>query len=183
GSALASDLIWRALEQVDKPIVVSMGDVAASGGYYISMGADYIYAEPGTVTGSIGVVGGKLALEGLFEKIGITTSYVTRGDNSGALSAMQPFNDSERKAMQKMMNDIYELFVTKAAEGRDMKVERLKELGGGRIYTGEVAVENGLVDEIGTLDQAVEKAKELADLKGNDDVERLLLPKPTSPFE
>ncbi|HBN78738.1 MAG TPA: signal peptide peptidase SppA [Planctomycetaceae bacterium] len=183
GSALASDLIWRALEQVDKPIVVSMGDVAASGGYYISMGADYIYAEPGTVTGSIGVVGGKLALEGLFEKIGITTSYVTRGDNSGALSAMQPFNDSERKAMQKMMNDIYELFVTKAAEGREMKVERLKELGGGRIYTGEVAVENGLVDEIGTLDQAVEKAKELADLKGNNKVERLLLPKPTSPFE
>jgi len=183
GSAVASDIIWRALEQVDKPVVVSMGDVAASGGYYISMGADHIYAEPGTITGSIGVVGGKLALEGLFEKLGITTSYVTRGENSGALSVMQPFSESERKAMQRTMNEIYEIFVTKAAAGREMDVEELKELAGGRIYTGEVAVENGLVDDLGTLDDAFEKAKELAGLENAKDVDRLLLPKPTSPFE
>ncbi|MCA8986999.1 MAG: signal peptide peptidase SppA [Planctomycetaceae bacterium] len=182
GSAIASDLIWNALEQVDKPIVVSMGDVAASGGYYISMGADFIYAEPGTITGSIGVVGGKLALEGLFEKLGITTSYVTRGKNSGALSTMQPFTDSERETMQAMMNDIYDIFTRKAAAGRDMNVEKIKELGGGRIYIGNVAVENGLVDAIGTLDDAVEKAITLAGIE-TDDVERLMLPKPTSPFE
>jgi len=183
GSAIASDLMWRELQSVDKPIVVSMGDVAASGGYYISMGADHIFAEPGTVTGSIGVVGGKLAFEGLFEKLGITTSYVTKGENSGALSAMQPFSESERKAMQKVMNQIYELFVEKAAEGRDMTVEKVKELGGGRIYIGQAAVENGLVDSLGTLDDAVDKAKELAGINADQEVDRLKLPKPTSPFE
>ncbi|MBR9801035.1 signal peptide peptidase SppA [bacterium] len=182
GSALASDLIWKALEEVDKPFVVSMGDVAGSGGYYISMGADYIFVEPGTITGSIGVVGGKLAFEGLFNKLGITTSVVSRGKNSGALSATVPFSESERKAMQKMMNEVYEIFTRKAAEGRDMELARLKELAGGRIYSGERAVEIGLVDEVGTLEKAIAKAAELADLEVND-VEKLLLPKPTSPFE
>ena len=182
GSALASDLIWKALEEVDKPFVVSMGDVAGSGGYYISMGADYIFVEPGTITGSIGVVGGKLAFEGLFNKLGITTSVVSRGKNSGALSATVPFSESERKAMQKMMNEVYEIFTRKAAEGRDMELAKLKELAGGRIYSGERAVEIGLVDEVGTLEKAIAKAAELADLEV-DDVEELLLPKPTSPFE
>ena len=183
GSALASDLIWRALSKIDKPIVVSMGDVAASGGYYISMGADHIYAEPGTITGSIGVVGGKLAFEGLFKKLGITTSIVSRGKNSGALSITSPFTDSERKAMQKMMNEIYEIFTRKAAQGRGMDLNKLKALAGGRIYTGTMAVENGLIDEVGTLEDAVNKAIQLADLDKSDDVERLLLPKPTSLFE
>ena len=182
GSATASDLIWRALEQVDKPIVVSMGDVAASGGYYIAMGADYIFVEPGTITGSIGVVGGKLALEGLFKKLGITTSIISRGKNAGALSMTTPFSDSERESMQKMMNEIYETFTTKAAAGRNMPLEKLLDLAGGRIYLGPRAVENGLVDEIGTLDQAVKKAAELAEID-EAKVERLLLPKPTSPFE
>jgi len=182
GSAIASDLIWKALEEVDKPFVVSMGDVAGSGGYYISMGADYIFVEPGTITGSIGVVGGKLALQGLFNKLGITTSVVSRGKNSGALSATVPFSDSEREAMQKMMNEIYEVFTRKAAAGRDMELDKLKELAGGRIYCGERAVKLGLVDEVGTLDQAIAKAAELAELDV-DDIEELLLPKPTSPFE
>lgn len=182
GSAVASDIIWRALEKVDKPIVVSMGNVAASGGYYISMGADYIYAEPGTITGSIGVVGGKLALEGLFKKLGMNTSVVSRGENSGALSVLNPFSDSERAAMQKMMNEIYEVFTRKAAEGRKMEQDKLKELAGGRIYTGVKAAEIGLIDEVGTLDQAVAKAVELAKLDP-ENFERLLLPKPTSPFE
>ena len=183
GSALASDLIWRALEKVDKPIVVSMADVAASGGYYISMGADHIFAEPGTVTGSIGVVGGKLAFDGLFKKLGITTSVISRGKNSGALSATSPFTDSERLAMQKMMNEIYEIFTRKAAQGRGMDVNKLKALAGGRIYTGRMAVENGLIDELGTLEDAILKATQLAGLDKEDDVQRLLLPKPTSPFE
>ncbi len=183
GSALASDLIWRALDRVDKPIVVSMADVAASGGYYISMGADHIFAEPGTVTGSIGVVGGKLAFEGLFKKLGITTSVVSRGKNSGALSLNSPFTDSERAAMQKMMDEIYDIFTRKAAQGRGMDLEKLKSLAGGRVYTGRMAVENGLVDELGTLEDAIAKATELAGLDADDNIQRLLLPKPTSPFE
>ncbi len=183
GSALASDLIWRALEKVEKPVVVSMADVAASGGYYISMGADHIFAEPGTVTGSIGVVGGKLAFDGLFKKIGITTSVISRGKNSGALSMTSPFTDSERAAMQKMMNEIYEIFTRKAAQGRGMELNKLKALAGGRIYTGRMAVENGLVDELGTLEDAILKATQLAGFDEEDELERLLLPKPTSPFE
>ncbi len=183
GSALASDLIWRALEKVDKPIVVSMADVAASGGYYISMGADHIFAEPGTVTGSIGVVGGKLAFDGLFKKLGITTSVISRGKNSGALSMTSPFTDTERVAMQKMMNEIYEIFTRKAAQGRGMDINKLKALAGGRIYTGRMAVENGLIDELGTLEDAILKATQLAGLDEDDNIQRLLLPKPTSPFE
>lgn len=183
GSALASDLIWRALEQVDKPVVVSMGNVAASGGYYISMGAEKIYAEPGTITGSIGVVGGKMALNGLYEKLGITTSIVSRGKNAGVMSTTMPWSESERKAMKSMMLDIYEQFTSKAAEGRGMKLEKLKELAGGRIYTGEVAVKNGLVDELGTLEDAIAHARELAGLKPDDRYELIELPKPVSPFE
>src|SRR4029079_15424861 len=107
GSALASDLIWRELELVQKPFVISMGDVAASVGYYIAMNADKIFAEPGTITGSIGVVGGKLATQGLFDKIGINTSIITRGQNAGVMSMTTPFSDTERASMQALMNDIY----------------------------------------------------------------------------
>lgn len=183
GSALASDLIWRALDQVDKPVVVSMGDVAASGGYYISAGADCIFAEPGTLTGSIGVFGGKLALKGLYEKVGITTSVVSRGKNSGLMSTLDGFNDSEREAMTKMLQDVYDRFTRKAAQGRHMALENLLKLAGGRVYTGAMAKKVGLVDRIGTLDDAVAHARQLAGLKPDDDVERMLLPKPVSPFE
>ncbi|MEX0703974.1 MAG: signal peptide peptidase SppA [Planctomycetales bacterium] len=183
GSALASDLMWRALEKVDKPIVVSMGDVAASGGYYISMGADAIFAEPGTLTGSIGVVGGKVALKGLFEKVGITTSVVSRGKHSGAMSTLEGFSESERKAMQKLLDEIYEQFTQKAAAGRKMEVEELEKLARGRVYTGAMAQKIGLVDKLGSLDDAVAHAKKLAKLDEGEQVERLVLPKATSPFE
>lgn len=182
GSALASDLMWRALGQSGKIVIVSMGDVAASGGYYISMGADRIFAEPGTITGSIGVVGGKIALKGLYEKIGITTTVLSRGKNSGALSTTEPFTDSERQAMQKMLNDIYDQFTKKAAAGRKMEHEKLEKLARGRIYSGRRAKELGLVDEIGTLEDAIAYAAKEAGLEG-DKYERLQLPKPTSPFE
>ena len=183
GSALASDLMWRALEKVDKPLVVSMGDVAASGGYYISMGADYIYAEPGTITGSIGVVGGKFALQGLYEKVGISTTVISRGKNSGVMSTTTGFTESERKAMTKMLYEVYDQFTKKAAKGRGMKQADLEKLARGRIYTGAMAVKNGLVDKLGTLDDAVEHATRLAGLDPGDKIERLLLPKPASPFE
>ncbi|MDB5392388.1 MAG: signal peptide peptidase SppA, type [Planctomycetaceae bacterium] len=183
GSALASDLMWRELERVKKPLVVSMGDVAASGGYYISMNAKKIYAEPGTITGSIGVVGGKLATQGLFDKIGINTSIITRGKNAGVMSVTTPFSDTERAAMQALMNDIYKQFTEKAAKGRRMDVVKLEKLARGRIYTGLQAKELGLVDEIGTLADAIAEAKKLAGLDPSDKLEKLELPKPTSPFE
>jgi protease-4 len=183
GSALASDLIWRALEKVEKPIVASMGDVAGSGGYYIAMGADTIFAEPGTITGSIGVVGGKIALDGLYNKIGITTSVVARGKNSGILSTTTGFTDSERAAMTKLLLDIYKQFTEKAAKGRKMEHEKLEKLARGRIYSGSTAIKLGLIDKLGTLEDAVEHAKQLAKLGPDDKVERLILPQPTSPLE
>jgi protease-4 len=183
GSALASDLMWHQLELVQKPFIVSMGDVAGSGGYYIAMGADRIFADPGTITGSIGVVGGKFALEGLFGKVGITTDVISRGKNSGVLSSTSGFTDSERAAMQRLLNDIYDQFTTKAAQGRKMDKDKLEKLARGRVYTGNAALKLGLVDELGSLEDAIAFAQQKAGLKPEDKVERLTLPKPVSPLE
>jgi protease-4 len=183
GSALASDLIWHETQIIEKPIVASMGDVAASGGYYIAMGADKIVAAPGTVTGSIGVVGGKLAIRGLYEKLGITTETIERGRNSGLFASSGPFTDSQRAVVSEMMEDIYRQFTTKAAQGRKMPVEKLRELAGGRVYTGIQAKENGLVDELGTLHDAIAAAKLLAGLEKDAEVQIEVLPEPTNFFE
>ena len=183
GSALASDLIWRATQAIDKPIVASMGDVAASGGYYIAMGADRILAEPGTVTGSIGVVGGKLALGGLFGKLGIATDVISRGQNSGMFSPTAKFSDGQREAVANMMHDMYRQFTAKAAAGRHMPLEKLESLAGGQVYTGRVAKRNGLVDELGTLQDAVRAAKQLAGLEADEKIKLEILPKPENPFE
>lgn len=183
GSALASDLMWHQLELVQKPFIVSMGDVAGSGGYYIAMGADRIFADPGTITGSIGVVGGKFALEGLFGKVGITTDVISRGKNSGVLSTTSGFTDSERAAMQRLLNDIYDQFTTKAAQGRKMEKDKLEKLARGRVYTGNAAVKLGLVDELGSLEDAIAFAIKQAGLKPDEKIERLNLPKPVSPLE
>lgn len=182
GSALASDLIWRALEASGKPIVASMSDTAASGGYYISMGADKIFAEPGTVTGSIGVVGGKIALDGLMKKFGVTTSVISRGKNSGVLSITEGFSDSEREAMQNMLNETYEQFTQKAAAGRKMDVAKLEALARGRVYTGRQAKEIGLIDELGTLADAIAEARRMVgDDKNSLELEDL--PRAQSPLE
>ena len=185
GSALASDLMWHELETLDgkKPLIVSMGDTAASGGYYIAMGADRIFAEPGTLTGSIGVVGGKIALEKFYAKIGITTSVVQKGKNAGVLSTTKAWTDTERDAMQKMMNDIYAQFTKKAATGRKMEYEKLEKMARGRVYTGVQALALGLVDELGTLDDAIAHAKKAAGIDPETKLERLNLPKATSPIE
>lgn len=182
GSALASDLIWRALQATGKPLVVSMGDTAASGGYYISMGARRIYAEPGTLTGSIGVVGGKVSFAGLMNKVGVTTSVIRRGRNSGVLSLTEAFSDSERAAMQGMLDTIYQQFTEKAAAGRQMEYARLEELARGRVYTGRQARQLGLVDELGTLADAIAYARQLV---GDTDrkLELESLPRPQSPLE
>ncbi len=183
GSALASDLIWRATQTIDLPIVASMGDVAASGGYYIAMGADRIIAEPGTITGSIGVVGGKIVMGGLYDKIGMSTDVISRGKNSGLFSTTNKFSKAEREVVGNMMQDVYRLFTTKAAKGRNMPLEKLESLAGGQIYTGRDAKRNGLVDELGTLKDAIQAAKQLAGLQPDDDVKLEILPEPENPFE
>jgi protease-4 len=185
GSALASDLIWHELKNSKKPVVASMSDVAASGGYYISMAAKKIYADPGTLTGSIGVVGGKLALGGSFNKVGIKTEIISRGANSGILSTEKPFSESERKTMTGLMRDIYDQFLDKALEGRKnagkkMTRKDLVNLAGGRIWTGRQAKENGLIDELGSLDDAIAAARKLTDLPADKEPELLLLPKSRS---
>ncbi|MCA9247306.1 MAG: signal peptide peptidase SppA [Planctomycetales bacterium] len=183
GSALASDLIWREVVRTKKPVVASMGDVAASGGYYISMGAQRIFAEPATVTGSIGVVGGKVALKGLYEKVGVTTEVISRGKNSGIFSDTAKFSDSERETFLAMMRETYKQFTTKAAKGRQMELGELEKLAGGRVYTGVRAKELGLVDEIGTLRDAIAAAKSLAGVRGEEKVRLEILPEPKSFFE
>jgi protease-4 len=182
GSALASDLIWNELKRSKKPVIASMSDTAASGGYYISMAARKIYAEPGTLTGSIGVVGGKLAIGDTLNKIGITTEVISRGANAGILSADKPFSDSQRKAMTALMQDVYDQFLDKALEGRrkagkNMTREQLVQLAGGRIWTGRQAKENGLIDELGTLQDAIAAARDLAGLPADKEPELLQLPK------
>jgi protease-4 len=184
GSALASDLIWNEVVNCKKPIVASMSDVAASGGYYISMGCRKIYAEPGTITGSIGVVGGKLAMGGVYNKIGIKTETISRGRHSGILSSTEPFSDTERETMRGLMKDVYDQFLDKALAGRQkagqkLTREELEKLAGGRIWTGRQAKANGLVDELGTLSDAIAAAKKLAGVEGKE-LELLELPKSRS---
>ncbi|HKI31222.1 MAG TPA: signal peptide peptidase SppA [Gemmataceae bacterium] len=185
GSALASDLMWNELVKCKKPVVASMSDTAASGGYYISMAAKKIYAEPGTLTGSIGVVGGKIVLGGLEKKVGLTTDVITRGANAGIFSTTTPFSDSERKAMTGLMKDTYDGFVNKALEGRKraghaMTREQLLELAGGRVWTGRQAKANGLVDEVGTVGDAILAARKMAGVPEGDALEILELPESRS---
>ena len=183
GSALASDLIWREVTRIEKPIVASMGDVAASGGYYISMGADKVYAEPGTITGSIGVTGGKFVLGGLMDKLGVATDTVSVGKNGTILSINTPFSESERAAMQRLMDETYKQFVGKAATGRKMAYDDLDKLAGGRVYTGRQAKALHLVDDLGTLADAVASAKALGGIPADSKGEMLILPKPQGVFE
>jgi len=180
GSSLASDLIWRALQECEKPVIASMGDTAASGGYYISVGCDKIYAEPGTLTGSIGVVGGKIVFKDMLDKVGVSTDVISRGKNSGLLSMEAPFSNSERAAFVEMMQVVYDQFVSKTAAGRKMTRDQVLEVAGGRVWTGRQAQEKGLVDELGTLGDAIAEAKKLGGVESDEQVELLVLPKPTS---
>jgi protease-4 len=182
GSALASDLIWNELAKSKKPVIASMSDVAASGGYYVSMAAKKIYAEPGTLTGSIGVVGGKLSLGGVYAKLGLTTDVLSRGANAGIFSTTQGFSPSEREAMTALMRTTYDQFLDKAIRGRkqagkEMTKEALVKIAGGRVWTGRQALANGLVDELGSLDDAVKEAAKLGGLPVGKEPELLLLPR------
>ncbi|MFM8735486.1 MAG: signal peptide peptidase SppA [Pirellulales bacterium] len=183
GSALASDLIWRQIEQVEKPVVASLSDIAASGGYYIAVAADRIVAAPGTLTGSIGVVGGKVAVGDALGKVGVHTDVVSRGRNAGWLSMNEPFNPAEREAFLGTMKEVYRLFTSKVAEGRRLTAEKVETLAGGRVFTGRQAKEAGLVDRLGTLDDAIDEARTLAGIDADEAVDRVLLPEPRGLFD
>ena len=185
GSAFASDLIWREvmLTQREKPVVVSMGNVAASGGYYIAMAAGTIVAHPSTLTGSIGVFGGKLNLKGLYNKAGLTKEIITHGQNATLYSDYGGFTPTERKRVEKMMKTVYENFVNKAAAGRSKSFDEIDEIAQGRVWTGKQAQELGLVDELGGLEDALSIAKKQAGFAEDDKVNLIVLPKQRPLFE
>jgi protease-4 len=167
GSYVASDTIWREVVRAraaGTPVVASMGDVAASGGYYIAMAADVIVAEPGTVTGSIGVLSGKAVLGEALGRFGVTTDKVTQGDHSAMFSQMRPFAPDEWTLVNDWLDHIYADFTGKVAEGRGMSQERVHELARGRVWTGADALANGLVDELGGLEYAAGVARRRAGL-------------------
>jgi protease-4 len=181
GSALASDVIWHAIEKAKekKPFVVSMADVAASGGYYISCNADKIIAEPSTITGSIGVFMGKPVVKGFYDWLGVTNEYVMRGKNAGIFRETEKWTPQEREKMVEQTNSIYyDNFVPKVSKGRNKSSEEVNTLGQGRVWTGTQAKERGLVDDFGGLDKAISVAKDLAKLPADKDVHRVVLPEP-----
>ena len=185
GSALASDLIWRevVLTQREKPVVVSMGDVAASGGYYIAMAAGTIVAHPSTLTGSIGVFGGKLNMKGFYNKVGLTKEIITYGQNATLYSDYGGFTPTERERVEKMMQTIYKDFVGKAAAGRGKSFDEIDEIAQGRVWTGKQAKVLGLVDALGGLDTALSIAKEQAGFSADDKVNLIVLPEQKPFFE
>lgn len=180
GSALASDVIWRAVRKLDekKPVVASMGATAASGGYYIAMAAREIVAQPGTITGSIGVFAGKFALTELYKKVGLTTWTTRRGALAGLLSSPDAFTDPERAKLRQRIEAFYTTFITKAGESRGKTPEEIDAVAQGRVWTGRQAHGVGLVDNLGGLDLAVDRAASLAGLAEDADVGRKLLPEP-----
>lgn len=185
GSGLASDIIWRGIESLKakKPVVVSMSDVAASGGYYIACNANKIVAQPSTITGSIGVVGGKPVVKGFYDWIGVTNEYVLRGTNSGMFRETEKFSDSERAKFEEFLKSTYDDFTSKVAKGRAKDQAYIDSIGQGRVWTGRQGKDNGLVDEYGGLDKAIEIAKQLANIPANKGVQRIIRPLPPSFWE
>ena len=174
GDGVASDLLWRSVELLkqEKPVVVSMGDVVASGGYYMAAAADSLFAEAGTVTGSIGVVGGKVDLEGLYRRMGIAKDSVERGRRAGLLSEARGFTDDERAAMQTLFDSVHETFVDRVARGRGLPAERVQKLAQGRVWSGSRALGVGLVDALGG---PLEALREVCRRAGLAEGERYLL--------
>ncbi len=166
GDAFASDLIWREVLRVrqKKPVVVSMGNVAASGGYYIATCASVIFALPATITGSIGVFSIRPIATGLLERIGITATVLSRGARAGLLNITRPPSEDDRAVLRRMVLETYEDFKQRVRSGRGLSEEQLEALAGGRVWTGLEAKQAGLVDELGALPAAIAKARELAHL-------------------
>ena len=160
GSVAASQEIFNLLEKYNRPVVVSMGDMCASGGYYISAPADTVIAHRGTMTGSIGVITQAINIEGLLDKLGIEMQTITSGEHKDMLS--RQMTQEEIRKLQELSDNIYDQFISDVARGRDMELEQIRELATGEIFTGEQALELGLVDQLGGMDEALEIAAEKA---------------------
>ena len=185
GSASASEAMWRAVRQTadEKPVIVSMGDVAASGGYYIAAGADSIVANPTTVTGSIGVIGLLLNAEDLFEdQLGVTFDGVQTSAYADMYSPSGPLSSGERKLIGEYIDETYRTFLQRVAEGRDMDTSAVHDVAQGRVWSGEDAREVGLVDTLGTLRDAISIAGKTADM-GDGPYQTRVLPRPKTLFE
>jgi protease-4 len=181
GSASASDAVWRELtiaktERADRPLIVSMSDLAASGGYYIAMPAQVIVAQPSTLTGSIGIFGGKFVTGGVYEKLGAHIESTSIGRNAEINSPARPYNAQEVKKLQEQLQAFYDQFVEKVADSRHSTPEKIDAIAQGRVWTGRQAKQNGLVDELGGLDRAVAIAKQRAKIAADSDVELVVFP-------
>jgi protease-4 len=185
GDIITSDLIWRAVEKTDKvkPVVVSMSDVAASGGYYVSMPARAIVAHRATITGSIGVLGGKFNLEKLYGLVGAKVEIVERGRGSGLFSAHHKLTDEERQRLYNLLKQSYDLFLDKVSQGRKDKVKDINGAAEGRAWTGGRAFEIGLVDALGGLREAFNRAKQLAGMKPEDKLDLMVFPRQKTLFD
>jgi len=180
GDGLASDIIWHEVvrcREKKKPVVVSMADVAGSGGYFIACAADTIYALPGTVTGSIGVITGKVNTKGLYDKIGIKKEVMTRGANADFYSSYRSFTDKQREQLNRQIEADYRDFVHKVALGRHKTDEEIHAIAQGRVWTGKQAAQNGLVDKLGGFDEAIACAKRMAKIPEGKDVRIITLPR------
>lgn len=186
GSAVASDTIRRALERAQHaglPLVVSMGSVAGSGGYWIASAGDVIFADPATLTGSIGVIAGKFAGTDVWEKLGVNWGGIARGQYAGMWSSAAPFTDDERTKLDALVGATYDAFKQRVADGRDLSAEDVARLAKGRVWTGAAAADNGLVDAVGGLADAILYTKNLLGLLEDDAVFLKVFPAPESPFE
>ena len=186
GSYVASDAIWRETvraREAGKPVVVSMGDVAGSGGYFVAMAADRIVAQPGTITGSIGVVAGKMLTSGLWEKTGISWDEVHTSAHSTMWTGTRDFSDEEWALFQEWLDSVYEDFTDKVAEGRSLSKERVLDIAKGRIWTGEDARKLGLVDELGGFQTAMKHVREAAQLSPDAELRFKVFPRAKSPWE
>jgi len=188
GSASASDAIWRELmltknEKADRPLVASMSDLGASGGYYIAIPAQVIVAEPSTLTGSIGIFGGKVVTGGVYEKLGAHIESTSVGRHAEINSPVRPFNAEELKKLQEQLQAFYDQFVEKVADSRHSTPEQIDMLAQGRVWTGRQAKQNHLVDELGGLDRAIAIAKQRAKISADSDVEVVVYPPKRSFYE
>jgi protease IV len=185
GSSVASEVIRREVQlaRKQKPVVVSMSDLAASGGYWIAMSADKIVADPDTITASIGVLSGKMNIAGLYGLLGVSTDYVATGDNATLYSDQQDFTPTQQQTIQKMLDDVYSNFTSGVAAGRNLPIATVDRIAKGRVWSGEQAKGLGLVDELGDTERAVDVAKQLAHIAASESVEIVRLPKPQSLFD
>lgn len=186
GSPVASETVRRAIDrahEAGKPVVVSMGDVAGSGGYWVAMDADRIVAQPGTLTGSIGVYGGKVVLKGLADKVGVGISEYTRGANAGMSSVTRPFTESELARQDALLDDIYARFTLGVAGGRKLPVDKVRELAKGRVYTGRQARDLGLVDALGGYKETLAQVRELLKLPEDAPLNLEVFPRPKNKLE